>query len=328
MNFTHLFAFFQVARAGSVCAGADRLCVSQPAVTREIKELEDRLRLKLFDRLPRGVALTEAGTVLLRYAEQIFLLANAAESELKELAGLSAGQLKIGASATLGVYFVPDLVASFQAKHPQVKIDLTVTNTEQVEAGLRGKRFSLGFVEGPFSEDVLDARLIGADEIAAVAGALHPQVGSALSAQSLVNRAIILREPGSGTRAMVESAFSRLGLSIEPIMSLSNTEAIKRILMAQSSIGFLSTLSVKEDLQRGDLALIEVRELRIARPLHMVWLKGRSLSPSAQAFYAWALSEADCMTPWRKSPDSLCTGGRSEALHLLATSRVIAGGKK
>jgi DNA-binding transcriptional LysR family regulator len=292
MNFTHLFAFFQVARAGSICAGADRLCVSQPAVTREIKELEDRLRLKLFDRLPRGVALTEAGTVLFRYAEQIFLLADTAASELKELAGLGAGHLKIGASATLGVYFVPDLIASFQTKHPQVNIDLTVTNTEQVEGGLRGQRFSLGFVEGPFNEEVLDARLIGADEIAAVAGALHPQVGIALSTRSLVNRAVILREHGSGTRAIVEHAFAQVGLEIEPMMSLSNTEAIKRMLMAQSSIGFLSMLSVKEELQRGDLALIDVRELRIEQPLHMVWLKGRSLSPSAQAFFAWALSDA------------------------------------
>jgi DNA-binding transcriptional LysR family regulator len=292
MNFTHLFTFFQVARAGSVCGGADRLFVSQPAVTRGIEELEDRLRLKLFDRLSSGVALTEGGTVLFRYAEQIFSLADAAESELKELAGLSAGHLKIGASATLGVHFVPDLIATFQAKYPQVNIDLTVTNTEQVEAGLRAQLFALGFVEGPFSEDVLDAQLIGTDEVAAVAGACHPQVGSALSAQSLVDRAVILREPGSSTRALVERAFAQFGLSIEPMMSLSNTEAIKRMLMAQSSIGFLSTLCVKEELQRGDLALIEIREFRIMRSLHMVWLKGRSLSSSAQAFCAWALSEA------------------------------------
>ena len=86
MNFTHLFAFFEVARAGSISAGAERLHVSQPAVTWEIRELEDRFELALFDRLPRGVRLTDAGTILLRYAEQIFSLADAAEWELKELA--------------------------------------------------------------------------------------------------------------------------------------------------------------------------------------------------------------------------------------------------
>jgi DNA-binding transcriptional LysR family regulator len=291
MNFTHLFAFYQVARAGSVSAGADRLCVSQPAVTREIQTLEDRLRLKLFDRGPRGVVLTEAGTALFRHAEQIFLLADVAESEMKELAGLSAGHLKIGASATLGVYFLPDIIASFQTKHPQVEIDLVVSNTQQVEDGLRDQQFSLGFVEGPFRRDTLEARLIGADEIAAVAAAGHPQVGSALSPHSLANRAVILREPGSGTRAMIELAFAEMGLTIEPMMSLSNTEAIKRMLMAQSYIAFLSMLSVKAELQRGELALIEVRELRAERLLHMVWLKGRSLSPIAQAFFKRVFSE-------------------------------------
>ena len=110
MNFTHLFAFYEVARAGSLSGGAQRLRVSQPAVSREVKELEERLGVLLFDRLPRGVALTYAGKLLFGYAERIFTLAEAARSELKEVAGLSAGHLKIGASATLGVYLVPKMI--------------------------------------------------------------------------------------------------------------------------------------------------------------------------------------------------------------------------
>jgi DNA-binding transcriptional LysR family regulator len=111
--------------------------VSQPAITREIRKPEDRLGLALFDRLPRGVRLTDAGTMLLRYAEQIFSLADAAEWELKELAGLSAGRLTVGASAMLGVYFLPELIARFHSAHPQVEVDLVVANKERVEAGLR-----------------------------------------------------------------------------------------------------------------------------------------------------------------------------------------------
>jgi len=297
MNFTHLQAFYEVARAGSVSAGAARLHVSQPAVTREIKELEGRLGLVLFDRLPRGVALTQAGAQLFDYAGRIFALADAAEAELKETAGLSAGHVKIGASATVGVYLVPDMIARFNAIYPKVSVDLTVTNTEQVEEGLSNRTFSLGFVEGPYDEMLLQAEIIGSDEIVAVAGAGHAFKSKKLRAQELANHTVILREAGSGTRAVVEESYAKAGLNMEPIMSVSNTEAIKRMLIAQNSIAYISSLSVRDEVRRGDLAVLNVTDLRIERALHMVVLQGRSLAPSAQAFFdlvlAYASSQPD-----------------------------------
>lgn len=284
MNFTHLLAFFEVARAGSVSAGAERLRVSQPAVTREIRELEERLGLILFDRLPRGVALTEAGTLLFSYAERIFALSDTAQAELKELAGLSAGHLSIGASATVGAYLVPDMIACFNVSHPKVGIDLAVTNTGHVEQGLRDHTVSLGFVEGPYDDSILHTHPIGADEIVAVAAVAHPRAKQRLRARDLAERVVILREPGSGTRAVVEEAYARIGLHIEPLMSISDTVAIKRMLLAQHTIAYVSSLSIKDEVQRGELSILDVRDLRIERPLNMVWLKGRTLSPSAQAF--------------------------------------------
>ncbi|WP_350357543.1 LysR substrate-binding domain-containing protein [Paraburkholderia fungorum] len=291
MNFTHLLAFFEVARAGSVSAGAEKLRVSQPAVTREIKELEDRLGVTLFDRLPRGVALTQAGAALQAYAERIFALSAAAEVELKELAGLSAGHLSIGASATVGVYLVPETVAAFSSLFPKVSVDLTVTNTEQVEQGLQEHRFSLGFIEGLYDNTVFEARKTGEDEIVAVAAADHPLLRRKVSAHELASGMVILRESGSGTRAAVEQAYQAQGLTMEPLMSVSNTEAIKRMLMSHRSIAYVSSLSVKDEIRRGDLAALHVKDLHIKRALHMVWLKGRSLSPSTHAFFDLALKE-------------------------------------
>jgi DNA-binding transcriptional LysR family regulator len=284
MNFTHLFAFYEVARAGGISAGAERLRVSQPAVTREIRELEDRVGLALFDRLPRGVALTEAGRALFDYAEKIFTLSDAAESQLKELAGLDAGHMRIVASGTVGVYLVPELIARFTGQHPRVSIDLNVTNTESVEAGLRKLKFTLGFVEGPFDTSILNACPIGQDEIAVIAAPDHPLRGTCIAPQSLVDRAVIMREPGSGTRAIVEEAYAQQGLCIRPLMSVSDTEAIKRLLLASHSLAYVSMLSVRDELLRGVLSAIEVDGMRIQRQLHLVWLKERSLSPSAQAF--------------------------------------------
>jgi DNA-binding transcriptional LysR family regulator len=284
MNFTHLHAFYEVARAGSVSAGADRMHVSQPAVTREIRALEARLGIALFDRVPRGVVLTEAGSALYVYATRIFALAEAAESDIKELAGLSAGDLRIGASATIGVYLVPDMIARFSARFPKVNVELLVTNTEQVERDLTEQTAKLGFIEGPFDRDVFDAREIGADEIIAVTSASHPLAGRSVTARALESKAVILREPGSGTRAVVEEAYAAMGLSIVPVMSVSNTEAIKRMLLAHSAIAYISALAVKDDIRRGDLVALTVEDLRIERALNMVWLKGRSFSPSLRAF--------------------------------------------
>lgn len=285
MNFTHLFAFYEVARAGSVSAGAERLHVSQPAVTREIRELEARMGLPLFDRLPRGVALTEAGTTLFEYAERIFSLADGAENQLKELAGIGAGHVKIGASATLGVYFVPEVIAQFNANYPRVAMDLTVTNTERVESGLADLTFNLGFIEGPFDDTVLHARHIGSDEVAVVAAAGHPLAGKQLRADEIVDRVVIMRETGSGTRAIVEQTYAQAGMQITPLMSVSDTEAIKRMLLAQNALAYVSLLSVRDEVRRGELTIIEVDDLRIERSLHMVWNKGRSLSPSSQALF-------------------------------------------
>lgn len=285
MNFTHLLAFYEVARAGSVSAGAERLHVSQPAVTREIKDLEGRLGLLLFDRLPRGVVLTEAGALLMDYAEKIFALADAAEADLEEIAGLSSGHLRIGASGTVGVYLVPDMLASFNATFPKVGVELAVINTEQVESGLIARAFALGFVEGPYDESIFDAVAIGYDEIIAVAANGHPLLSKDILASDLADNVVIMREAGSGTRAVVEDAYANIGLKISPILSISNTEAIKRMLLAQRSIAYLSSLSVKDELSRGELSSVTIKDLCIRRPLHMLRLKGRSLSPGAMAFF-------------------------------------------
>jgi DNA-binding transcriptional LysR family regulator len=304
MNFTHLYAFYEVARAGGISAGAERLRVSQPAVTREIRELEERVGLALFDRQPRGVALTEAGHLLFGHAEKIFALADIAESQLKELAGLDAGHLRIGASATLGVYLVPELVAQFSERHPKVTVDLTVTNTESVEAGLRELKFAVGFVEGPFDASILHARPIGKDEVAVIAAAGHPWSGTRLRTSDLVNGTVIMREPGSGTRAIVEDAYRGKGLSIEPLMSVSDTEAIKRMLRVSHALAYLSVLSVRDELFRGVLTAIEVDGMHVSRQLYMVWLKERSLSPSARAFVD-AVPVSDAYVNDRHVPKSI-----------------------
>src|ERR1700745_3721074 len=140
MNLRHLSVFHGIAKAGSVNAAARLLHTSQPAVSRELRTLEDRLGVPLFDRLPRGMRLTEAGQVLLSYAERIFGLEAAAERALRELAALAGGELAdlegaelaLGASNTLGTYLLPPLVAVFHSHYPKVRLNLEVGNTHEI----------------------------------------------------------------------------------------------------------------------------------------------------------------------------------------------------
>ncbi|MGV7241643.1 LysR substrate-binding domain-containing protein [Caballeronia sp. M23-90] len=304
MNFIHLYAFFSVAKAGSVSAGADIMKVSQPAVTREIKELEQRVGSQLFDRLPRGVVLTEAGSLLMRYATQIFGLADSAELELRELAGLSAGHLDLGASATVGVYLVPQILADFHTRYPNVRVGLSVSNSRAVQSAVCMSEIGLGFIEGSFDATKLDSLSLGHDEIIAVTNKNPSSIREQMVPVDLIAGRTILREKGSGVREAVDDAYARLGLSIEPIVSVSNTEAIKRLLRSTpGSISFLSRMSVVDELSAGVFEEVGLQHLKIERRLNLIWLKGRSLSRGATLFKAlvataskphlWELDPAD-----------------------------------
>ncbi|UVE18146.1 LysR family transcriptional regulator [Pseudomonas sp. LS44] len=284
MNLHHLKVFLAVAETGSISAGGQRLFISQPAVTREIRELERQIGLPLFDRQPRGVTLTEAGRRLRHYAERIFSLEQAAEQELRSFAALEDGELNLSASATLGSYVLPPLLRRFRQHWPQIAIHLEVSNTAAVTASLDAARCALGFVEGRFDTERYEHRLLALDALLPVVGVQHPLAGRPrLVAADLGGFPLYLREPGSGTRASVERTFEQLGLALDARLSVGNTEALKQLLDDQQGIAWLSGQAIGRELTEGRLAVLDVQELRVERELHAVWRSGSSLSPSANA---------------------------------------------
>ncbi|UTH36921.1 LysR substrate-binding domain-containing protein [Pseudomonas sp. KHPS1] len=288
MNLHHLKVFLAVAEAGSISAGAERLHISQPAVTREIRELEASLDLRLFDRLPRGVQLTEGGQRLLDYARRIFALEQAAERDLRDFAQLEQGELHLGASATLGAYLLPPLISRFRALHPQIFVSLEVSNTEAVTRQLDDGRISLGFVEGPFAQADYDHRLLARDALLPVVAPRHPLARTAapLQASELQAYPLYMREPGSGARASVEQAYRAHGLEPRAGMAIGSTEALKRLLADGQGIAWLSQRVVERELASGELQRLTVQDLQIERELHVLWRPGASLSPAPAAFLA------------------------------------------
>ncbi|WP_068824835.1 LysR family transcriptional regulator [Pseudomonas sp. BMS12] len=285
MNLHHLKVFLAVAQAGSISAGAQRLHISQPAVTREIRELEASLGLLLFDRHPRGVKPTEGGQRLQQFAERIFALEQAAERDLRDYANLDQGELYLGASATLGAYLLPPLLNRFRAEHPQIFISLQVSNTHEVTRQLDDGSISLGFVEGPFPAADYAHHLLARDRLLPLTGPAHPLAGRRqLHAVDLQKHELYMREPGSGARVSIEQAYRELGLEARAAMVGGGTEPLKRLIAGGRGIAWLSQLVVEEELADGRLVCLDVVDLQIERDLHLLWRRDSQLSPAPAAF--------------------------------------------
>ncbi|HTV97262.1 MAG TPA: LysR family transcriptional regulator [Steroidobacteraceae bacterium] len=285
MNLRHLAVFHGVAKAGSVNAAARLLHTSQPAVSRELHTLEERLGVVLFDRMPRGMRLTEAGELLLGYAERIFGLEREAERSLRELADLEGGELAIGASNTLGTYLLPAFLAAFHKRHSKVSLDLEIGNTQEIIKGVLDARFSIGFVEGRVRDDAIEAKEFLRDRIVAVVSSDHALAGKrAVTMRSLAQAPSILREPGSGTREIVERAFARRRLTLRCGLQIGNSAALKQAALEGGGIGWISELCVAEELRSGRLVELRPPHLSLERPLYSLRLRGRHLKHSALAF--------------------------------------------
>jgi DNA-binding transcriptional LysR family regulator len=285
MNLNHLRVFHAVASAGSVTAAARSLEVSQPAVSKQLGELEDSLGLQLVDRMPRGVRLTGAGRSLFEHATRIFGIESTAEAELAALLGVQRGALAIGGSTTIGSYLVPRVFGAFRREHPGVRLELQIGNTAAIHDLVRTGTVELGLSEGLVTEPDLATHVFEHDEMVAIAAPDDPLVRKKrVVAHDLAERPFIMRERGSGTREVIEAALAKHGLSIEPIMSLGSTEAVKSAVAGRLGIAIVSRLTIEGELASGALVTIDVADLEIRRALHLVELKGISRGPAAARF--------------------------------------------
>ncbi|MEZ4230011.1 MAG: LysR substrate-binding domain-containing protein [Polyangiaceae bacterium] len=285
MNLNQLRVFHVVASEGSVTAAARRLRVSQPAVSKQLKELEQTLGAALFDRVARGVTLTQVGELVLSHSSRIFAQEQSLESELAALLGLASGRLSVGASTTIGNYLVPGLFGQFRRLHPGVDLELEIANTEAVQAMVLDNRVDIGLTEGFVSSSALLVSVFSEDEIVMVTAPGDPMSGRApLDPLELDRVPLICREQGSGTRAVIEAAFRERGIALEPSMSLGSNEAIKQAVAAGLGVAMMSRLAVQAELESGRLTELPLKGEAIRRRLHAVRLEGKHATPALGAF--------------------------------------------
>ena len=285
MNLNHLNVFHAVALEGSVSRGAERLSISQPAVSKQIKLLERSMGVPLFDRLPKGVRLTEAGRLLSGYATRLFALETEAERAIADWSNLERGRLFVGASTTIGIYLLPEIFGKFRRHYPNVELRLEIGNTGQIQKLALDNTIDLGLTEGFVKESDLEAEVFLKDELVAIASPQNPLTKQKqVTAKLLAREPFILREPGSGTREVVADALGRKGLTITPLMSLGSTEAIKRAVAAGVGVAIVSKLTIAQELQLGKLVVVPLADLSISRPLHRLHLKGKHESRAVKTF--------------------------------------------
>jgi DNA-binding transcriptional LysR family regulator len=285
MNRNHLALFQAVAQAGGISRGAALARVSQPAVSKQIAELEDALGVRLLERLPRGCRLTEAGRILSAYAQRWRSVERDAERAIAEYRGLKRGRLALGASLSIGGYLLPQVVAEFHRRFPEIELQLEIANTEHIQQALLAGTIELGLTEGLLAAEELETEVFFHDELMAIAPAGHGLLKRRrVTVRELCREPLILREEGSGTRAVVERALRRKGLKVAPFLTLASPEAIKNAVAAGLGVAIVSRLIIELELRTGVLGIVRLADLKIERPLHLQRVRGRSESPALAQF--------------------------------------------
>lgn len=297
MNITlrQLRAFAAVARLGSFTRAAEELRLSQPAVSMQIRQLEDHLGLPLFASAGRGLQLTEAGEEVYRHARAMIQQLDELGEILDRLKGLERGRLTLSAIST-ATYFVPQLLGTFSRRYPGITVSLDVTNREEALAHLRDNEADLAIMGQPPSGLELEAGAFMENPLVIAAAPDHPLAGAkGIPHKRLEEEVFLVREPGSGTRSAMERFFRDHRLKLKAGMEIKSLEAVKQSVQAGLGLGLLPKDAIGMELDQGRLVELDVVGFPIVRHWYVVHRKGKPLPPAALAFRTFLLGEATAL---------------------------------
>lgn len=260
MSDRRLQVFHAVARLLSFTKAAEVLHMTQPAVTFQIRQLEEQFDTRLFDRAHNRVSLTEAGHVAFEYAEIIFEKYSEMENAIREITGSISGSLTLGASTTISEYMLPALLGDFNAKNPEVLLRLRVSNTEGIVSMVENNVIDLGVVEGPVTNKNLLVEVCRKDDLVVVVPPEHELAKQkSVSVKKMLDYPFICREEGSGTREVVAEHLKAQGVgkhALKACLELGSPEAIKGAIQAGMGISVLSSVSLAKEIKLGVLKAI------------------------------------------------------------------------
>ena len=286
-----LQVFHAVAKHLSFTKAAEALFMTQPAVTFQIRQLEEHFNTRLFDRAHGRIALTAAGKLALAYAERILQVSAELDTRMQEMSGQPGGPLLIGASTTIADYLLPRVLGAYKARFPTVVPQLFVANSEAVQNRVAERSLDLGFIEGDSHLPLLMADVCCEDELQVTCAPSHPLAKhKSATPESLTRYANISREPGSGTREVIDHYLQKAGVapeSLQRVMELGSPEALKGLVATGLGFSIMSRANVVNEIRLGQLVQVPLAP-RLIRSMSVVYPKERIHSQLVSSFVEFA----------------------------------------
>jgi len=275
--------FYYVAKHGSLSAAAEALYITQPAVTKQIQNLQEVCGVKLLHRFGKRMVLTDAGNVLYGVAEKIFQLENQAEEVIRDFQQQKRGHIRIDTSESFGAYYLPDIIIPFSKMHPQIRVSAMILPTPQVVERTIRLDNDVGFISYPVGHKKLAVREIMEDRLILIASPTHPfSRREAVEPDDLEGQSFVMHESDSATRNIVDDFLKNHAVSVFMTLELSNNEAIKRAVERGIGLSLISERVARGEIERGTLKAVPLAGVSLMRKFYMIHHREKYLSQPLQ----------------------------------------------
>jgi len=285
MTLNQLRVFRAVALTRNINSAARALFVTQPSVSMQLKALETDLKVSLYERRQGQVVLTEAGHILLRYAETILAAEEEATRAMASLRGVLLGTLRIGTNITGGMYVAPSMIRSYRDSHPEVEVTLAIDTSPRIMDSILQGTLDIALIGGPVDKARFEVETVGYDELTMIVSPSHrfaPR--SFIAIDELAEENIILPGIGSRSRWLLESILKEKGLAVKSALTMTGTEEVKKAVESNLGVGFVSRYAIKRELLDSTLIRIDISGLTIKRDLELFWKKNQEIPGLAVPF--------------------------------------------
>jgi DNA-binding transcriptional LysR family regulator len=284
VNLDQLRIFQAVAQSRSFTRAADLVHLTQPGISKHIKQMEDYFGVPLFDRAGRKVTLTEAGAILFEATQGVMAMIDVAEQRIEDLKGLRGGRLRLGSSFPIGVYLLPAVLARFRKRYPAVEVMLDITLSDSIGPKILANEIDLGLVSYEPHDPRLESRAFMTDELVVIVARKHRwATKTRIKPQELTGETIIVAARGAGTRTVVEERLRALGIALPNILEFGNLEGVKHAVEAGLGVSVQARSVVKREVASGSLRALKLTGMDAKIEFLYVWRKNAHLSHAAQA---------------------------------------------